>query len=310
VTAWTRPRALRPGDVVGVCAPSGPVPAEALDRGVQSLRTLGFDVRVPPGLLERTRFTAGSLERRLEELTALLTDEGVAAIVCARGGGGALGLLPRLDAELIRGHPKALVGYSDVTFLHLWLHRLGLVTLHGPMVARELADGTFHRDSLWHALTGQGTPYATEADELLPLRAGVAQGRLRGGCLSILASAAGTPWALAPGGEDTILFLEDVDEPPYRIDRMLRQLLASGGLGGVRGIVFGDMKGCSPPLSEGYTLEDVVLDALAGWEGPVALGLSSGHATGPQVTLPLGVPARLECEGEEARFRILEAPVV
>src|SRR4029077_823823 len=135
-----------------------------------------------------------------------------------------------------------------------------------------------------------------------------AEGRLVGGCLSILAAAAGTDWALSPGGEDTILFLEDVDEPPYRIDRMLLQLRESDGLAGGRGVVFGDMKGCSTSVSADYGLEDVIREALAGLEVPVALGLSSGHATGPGVTLPLGVRARLVC-GEEARFEVLEPAV-
>jgi muramoyltetrapeptide carboxypeptidase len=131
---------------------------------------------------------------------------------------------------------------------------------------------------------------------------------LRGGCLSILAAAAGTPWALAPDKEDTILFLEDVDERPYRIDRMLLQLRESGALAGVRGVVFGDMKGCAPRFDESYRLEEVLLDALEGLEVPVALGLSSGHTASPAVTLPLGVKARLRC-GERASFEVLEAAV-
>jgi muramoyltetrapeptide carboxypeptidase len=176
------------------------------------------------------------------------------------------------------------------------------------MVARELADGVYDRASLWHALTGEGSPYAAGEDDLEPLRGGEAEGVLRGGCLSILAAAAGTPWALAPDGEATILFLEDVDERPYRIDRMLLQLRESGALAGVRGVVFGDMKGCAPRFDESYRLEEVLLDALEGLEVPVALGLSSGHTASPAVTLPLGVKARLRC-GERASFEVLEAAV-
>jgi muramoyltetrapeptide carboxypeptidase len=142
----------------------------------------------------------------------------------------------------------------------------------------------------------------------VPLRGGHGEGVVRGGCLSILAAAAGTPWALASGGEDTILFLEDVDERPYRIDRMLLQLRESGALAGVRGVVFGDMKGCAPRLDEPYRLEEVLLEALDGLDVPVALGLSSGHTSSPAVTLPLGVRARLRC-GERASFEVLEAAV-
>jgi muramoyltetrapeptide carboxypeptidase len=303
-----RPRGLRPGDLVGIAAPAGPVDERELRRGAAELESLGFAVSIPEGLFERCGFTAGTLERRLEELQRLYADDTVAAIWCARGGAGAGRLLWRLDEDLVRAHPKLVVGYSDITYLHLYLSRLGLVTLHGPMVARELAAASYDRASLWHAVTGEGSPYVAGEDDLVPLREGHGEGVLRGGCLSILAAAAGTPWALAPKGEDTILFLEDVDERPYRIDRMLLQLRESGAFAGVRGVVFGDMKGCAPRLDEPYLLEGVLLEALEDLGVPVALGLSSGHSSSPAVTLPLGVRARLRC-AEGASFEVLEAAV-
>jgi muramoyltetrapeptide carboxypeptidase len=191
------------------------------------------------------------------------------------------------------------------------MERLGITSLHGPMVARELADGddAYDRASLWHALTGEGAPYASHPDDLVSLAAGKGEGVLRGGCLSLLAAAAGTPWAVRSSDEPTLLFVEDVDEKPYRVDRMLRQLRASGALQGVTGVVFGDMKGCTPSFHDDFRLEDVLLEALEGLEVPIALGLSSGHTTHPNLTLPLGVRARLECWGDEARFEVLEAPV-
>ena len=305
---WVKPRALRGGDLVGVCAPAGPVDRDRLARGVAELESLGFRVRVPDGVGERLRFTAGSAERRLGELHALVSDAEVAGIVCARGGAGSGALLGRLDPGLVAAHPKVFVGYSDATFLHLWMHARGLVTFHGPMAARELADGSYDRDSFLRAVTGEGAPYVSEVDDLIPLRPGAGKGRLLGGCLSILAAAAGTPWALGRHEEPALLFIEDVDEPPYRIDRMLVQLRESGAFDGAAGIVFGDMKGCAPPMLADYALEDVILDALAGLDVPIALGLSSGHAAGPAVTLPLGVRARLTV-GAETRLEILEAAV-
>jgi muramoyltetrapeptide carboxypeptidase len=306
-----KPRALRPGDVLGVATPAGPVEAGALQRGVRELEALGFAVRVGEGALERTGFTAGSIEGRLAQLERLFRDPEIGGIVCARGGAGAGRLLNGLEAGLLRLHAKPLVGYSDITWLHLALGRLGLVSLHGPMVARELAEGeaAYHRESLWHALTGEGDPYVSGPGDLHPLRPGAAEGVLRGGCLSILAAAAGTPWDLRPGGEATILFLEDVDEAPYRIDRMLFQLRAAGALDGVRGIVFGEMKGCSPGADADYALEETVLEALEGLELPVAFGLPSGHATRPNVTLPLGVAARLRCGASEARLEVVEVSI-
>jgi muramoyltetrapeptide carboxypeptidase len=306
-----KPRALRRGDLIGVAAPAGFIEEDRLRRGVAELEALGFAVRVAEGTAERRGFTAGSAAVRLAALEGLLANPDVRAIVCARGGAGVMHLMPHLDPESIRTQAKLVVGYSDVTLLHLLMARAGLTSAHGPMVARELAEGeqAYDRASLWHALTGDGRPYATGPDELVALRDGGAEGTLRGGCLSLLAAAAGTPWALTTEGEPTLLFIEDVDEKPFRIDRMLRQLRAAGAFAGVKGVVFGDMKGCAPPIDADYRLDDVLLEALAGLDVPVALGLSSGHAVGVNVTLPFGVRARLTCQGEDARLEVLEAPV-
>ena len=306
--SWTRPRGLRAGDTLGIAAPSGAFDAERLKRGVLELESLGFRVRVPASIHEQARFAAGSPQRRLEELHGLFSDERVAGIVCARGGAGAIHLLAQLDPHIASAHPKVFVGCSDVTFLHAYLNRLGLVTFHGPMAAGDLGRGSYDRDSFWRTLTGEGGPYATEQDDLVALAPGAGRGRVLGGCLSILASACGTPWALRPDHEGTLLFLEDVNEAPYRIDRHLRQLRHSGAFEGVRGIVFGDMKGCAPPQQADFTLQDVMLDALAGLDVPIALGLSSGHVVSGALTIPLGVQARLTC-GAEARFEVLESAV-
>jgi muramoyltetrapeptide carboxypeptidase len=311
VTVARKARALKPGDLVGVTAPAGPVDEDRLRRGVAELERLGFAVRVADGVLERRGFTAGSADVRLQQLHGLFAEPDVAAIVCARGGAGTIQLLPGLDRELMAANPKLILGYSDITLLHLEMARLGFPSLHGPMVARELAEGdaAYDRASLWHALTGEGDPYASGPDDLVVLAEGKGEGVLRGGCLSLLAAAAGTAWALPPLDEPTILFLEDVDEKAYRLDRMLRQLRASGALQGLAGVVFGDMKGCAPSFHDDYRLEEILLEALEGLDVPVALGLSSGHTPHPNVTLPLGVRARLECLGGEASFAVLEAPV-
>ncbi len=306
----TKPRGLRPGDLVAVAAPAGPIDRGRLDRGVAELERLGFAVRVPDGVLDRSGFTAGSADARLAQLHRLFADPEVRAVVCARGGAGTLHLLPRLDRALVQAQPKLVLGYSDITALHLVLGRLGITALHGPMVVWELAEGeqAYDRASLWHGLTGEGEPWQS-GPELVALQQGQAEGVLRGGCLSLLAACVGTPWALRTAGEPTILFFEDVDERPYRIDRMLRQLRLSGALEGVEGVVLGAMRGCAPGPGAGYSLEEVVLEALSGFDGPVAFGLSSGHVSTPNVTLPLGVPARLTCGGGEARLQACEAAV-
>jgi muramoyltetrapeptide carboxypeptidase len=305
------PPPLARGDRVAVVAPAGPVDRAALEAGLATLAGLGVEPRASEGLGARHLFAAGTRARRLDELNAALADPDVAGIVCARGGAGVLHLLDGLDLEALRARPRRLLGYSDITFLHLVLDREAQVSFHGPMVARELATGLFDRDSLEQGLFGEGAPWAAPEGTLRALRPGAAEGVLRGGCLSILASAVGTPWAFVaePG---TLLFLEDVDEPPYRIDRMLRQLRAAGAFDGVVGCVFGEMAGCAANPANGYRLEEVLVEALAGLEMPVAIGLPSGHTTVPNVTLPLGLRAHLACAAGEAgvprgaAFEVLE----
>ena len=274
------------------------------------IESLGFAVRLGDGVLARRGFTAGSAEARLAQLHGLLAAPDVAAIWCARGGAGLLHLLPHLERARLLAAPKLVVGYSDVTVLHALLGQAGLPSVHGPMVAWEMAEGRYDRASLWHALTGEGAPWTSGPGDLRSLATGVAEGVLRGGCLSLLAALAGTPWASRAEGEPTILFVEDVDERPYRVDRLLRQLRLSHSLDGVVGIVFGEMKGCAPGPDEGYGLDEVLQEALDGLDVPIAAGLSSGHALRPAVALPLGVRARLACEEDGAALlRILEAPV-
>jgi muramoyltetrapeptide carboxypeptidase len=283
------------------------VDPEALARGVSALESLGFRVEAPEGLLARHLHSAGGVERRAAELRGLFVDDSVAGIVCARGGAGAMSLLSLIDAGVAMAHPKPFVGYSDVTALHLLLQRAGLVTFYGPMVAREFADGRADVASFLAALRGEEPSLSFEAG-LRPLRGGCAEGVLRGGCLSLLAAAAGTPWSLDSRGEATLLLVEDVDEPPYRVERMLVQLLLAGGLKDVRGIVFGEMPGCSPAPDAGYTLEDVLLDVVGPLGVPIAIGLNAGHTTGLCATVPLGVRARLDC-GQGASLAVLEGAV-
>jgi len=284
------------------------VEADRVAAGVAELESLGFRVQVPEGLYETTAYTAGPPERRVQELHRLFSDGDVAGIVCARGGAGSARLLPLLDAVLLADHPKVFVGYSDITFLHLFLARLGMVSFHGPMAARGLTAGEYDRASLLHAFTGEGSPYRSEVGELAPLRPGYGEGRIRGGCLSILAAAVGTPWSPLADEEGTLLFVEDVDEKPYRVERMLVQLRQARVLDGVTGIVFGEMRGCGPREDEDYSLEQVVLGALDGLDLPVAFGLPSGHTDRAHATLPLGAWARLDC-GQAARLEVLEPGV-
>lgn len=305
-----KPKALRPGDLVGVCAPSGPVDPDRLQAGVAALEALGLRVRVPDGLAEaRELFMAGPVQRRLDELLALFDDPEIAGIVCARGGAGALQLLARLDPARLCTRPKVFVGYSDATPLHVLLNRRGIVSFHGPMLARDFAGGLADERSFVAAVMGAEAPCALVGEPLVALHPGAGEGTLLGGCLSLLASLVGTPWALRPW-TDTVLFLEDRDEPPYRLERLLWQLRVAGFFERAQGVVFGEMQGCNTGPGAPYRLEDVLRRALDGLDLPIAMGLSSGHTTRPNLTLPLGVRARLDCDDSEARFEVLEPAVV
>ncbi len=207
-----------------------------------------------------------------------------------------------MDLDLIRAHPKPFFAYSDLTGLQLHLlDRLGLPAFHGPMLAADffLEDGV-HLDSFYAALAG--TAYEVSPEQgLRVIKPGEARGTLYGGCLSILVSLLGTPWE--PDTTNRLLFIEDVGAKPYQIDRMLWQLGAAGKMEGIKGIVFGEMLDCASPGAEPDLLEKVITSALADFDGPIAIGLRSGHVSRGNVTLTFGVEAELRA-GDEAYLKI------
>ena len=307
----SKPRALRPGDKVGIVAPASNVNREMLEAGCDGLRRAGYEPFYFESILERDLYFAGSAERRARELEEMFTRDDLRAIVCARGGYGSNYLLPALDSktialEKIAKHPKIFVGYSDLTTLLTWfLDAAGLVTFHGPMVAKDfgVADGV-DLASWQNAVSGAAEWEIGEGSGAKPLVAGEAEGILYGGCLSILVAALGTPYDIQTAG--TILFVEDLAAKPYQIDRMLMQLKLAGKLKDVRGIVFGEMLDCRQGPTQDYTLEEVVLRIVGDLGIPVAFGLRSGHVSRANTTLPMGVKARLEVGGE-VRLKILES---
>ena len=301
-----KPRALRKGDKIGIVAPASNIKRELLEAGCDALRGLGYEPFYFESILERDLYFAGSVARRARELEEMFVRDDIRAIVCARGGYGSNYLLPALDLTKVAAHPKIFVGYSDLTTLLTWFaDKANLVTFHGPMVAKDFAvtDGV---DLLsWqNALSGEEAWAIPEDSGAKPLVPGEAEGILYGGCLSMLVAALGTPYDIHIAG--TILFIEDLAAKPYQIDRMLMQLKLAGKLNGVRGIVFGEMIDCRQSSTQDYTLEEVVLRVVGDLGIPVALGLRSGHVSRANITLPIGVRARLEV-GSEVKLRILEA---
>jgi muramoyltetrapeptide carboxypeptidase len=304
-----KPPALRPGDTVGIVAPASNMKRADFDVGCESLRRAGYRPFYFDSIFDRELYFAGSLERRARELEDMFVRDDVRAIICARGGYGTNYLLEALDLEKIKAHAKIFVGYSDITTLQThFTDAAGLVTFHGPMVAKDW----YHENGVdltsWQAAVS-GTaawdvPLTAAASGLVE---GEAEGILYGGCLSILVASLGTPYQIKTAGR--ILFLEDIAAKPFQIDRMLMQLKLAGLFDNVRGIVFGEMLDCIQSANQGYTLQQVVTRILGDLGVPVAFGIKSGHVTSGNITLPLGVRARITVRSGQVALKILESAV-
>ena len=303
-----KPAAVAPDARIAVIAPASSSKPERLSRGIEALRARGYDAEFGKYAQGRQApYFSGTAEERLADLHAAFADPEIQAIFCTRGGYGSNYLLEDIDLELIRDNPKPLFGYSDMTTVQTWLlDELGLTTFHGPMVAADFAvDGGVHDASFDAALDGD-TITVGPAEGLRILRPGRAQGVMYGGCLSILTASLGTRFA--PQTEGKLLFLEDVGTKPYQIDRMLRQMVLAGKFDGVTGFVFGEMLECASSGTSPDLLEQVILRVLDWFDGPIAIGLRSGHVSHGNVTLPLGIGAELILESEPV-LRYLEPAV-
>lgn len=287
-----KPRALRPGDRIAVVSPASPFKREEFDRGVEELRRLGYEPVWDESVFARDVMVSGSPATRAAAFLKAWFDPSIAALIAVRGGYGSVQLLPLLAADDLRQSPKAFIAYSDNTSLLTWLTTgCGIVAFHGPMIAGRFEKGEagYHRDSFVRALTtamGEVSPA-----ELVALSSGEAEGPLYGGTLTQLLASLSTPFAFDPP-DNCVLFFEEVNERPYKLDRMLTQLQLAGVLQKARAIVFGEMRGCDEPGGS-PAARDVIRKALATFRGPVLFGFPSGHTTGPCWTLPLGIRVRV-----------------
>lgn len=307
LTPLTRPARLRPGAKVAVVAPSGPVPGERLDAGLEILRGWDLDPVVLPHVRDQHPefwYLAGGDQDRARDLTEAWCDPSVSAVICARGGYGAQRMVDLLDWTAIRAAgPKVFVGYSDVTALHeAFAVRTGLATLHGPMVgAATFLKDVPTQESLRATLFEPESVRTLGLDTARTMVPGRARGITFGGCVSLLAADLGTPQA-RPSARGGLLLIEDVGEEDYRLDRFLTQLLRSGGLGGVTGIALGSWAECGP-----YEQVRAVLhDRLGGLGVPVVEELGFGHSE-TALTMPLGVAAVLDAD---ARTLTLDEPAL
>ncbi len=309
-----RPPALRRGDTVGLITPATYVSdPDRLALAARTMSYFGLRMKLGRNVGKRLGYLGGTDQERLDDLHAMFRDPEVKAVFAIRGGYGSMHLLDRIDYALIRKNPKIFLGYSDITAMHLAIQRhAGLITFHGPMVLADFTDFTqaCFRRALFDAAPLGTVANPPETNALRPahpmrtIRGGKARGRLIGGNLTLVCSTMGTPYEIDTRGR--ILMLEDVDEQPYSIDRMLTQLRLAGKLEAAAGIVFGECHDCKPrefqPAFESTLSLGEVLDNLLGnLKIPVVTGLTIGH-TGDQLTLPLGAPATLDADKGELAF--------
>jgi muramoyltetrapeptide carboxypeptidase len=300
-----KPPRLAPGDFIGVLAPAGPVAEEEIQPGIEAFESLGFHVLPSPNLLRREGYLAGSDDLRLHDFHTMFGDDRVKAIICARGGYGSLRLFDRIDFDLIKRHPKILVGYSDITSLLLAVYRrANLVTLHGPVLKDITRNRGRNLELLVRLLT---------SDELItlrfnaakPIREGSASGRLIGGNLSLLTHLLGTPFM--PSLKGALLFIEERGEAPYRIDRMLTQLRLSGLLDKCAGLMIGTFEECG----EVSDVTSLIEERLSDLPVPIMIGLPVGHGE-ENLAMPIGVKAVLDTSRMTLRLkeRCTAAPAI
>jgi muramoyltetrapeptide carboxypeptidase len=304
-----RPPALKAGDRLALVAPASPFDTGEFEAGVAEIRALGFDPVYDDRLFARRGYVAGEAAARAAAFEAAWSDPHVAGLIGVRGGYGSAQILPFLGRDRLMRAAKVFVGYSDLTALLTVLTcQCGLVSFHGPTVAGRLgrAESGYDRASFLRVLTEPAAAGEIGGVELESLVGGEAAGPLVGGTLTQLAASLGTPFAFVPP-PGAILFLEDIAERPYRLDRLLTQLRLAGTLDRVGGILLGTFPRCDEPGGE-PTVRAMFADNLRGLRGPVLFGFPSGHVDGPAVTLPFGVRTRIVA-GPQSRVVIEEAAV-
>ena len=302
-----RPRALEPGDTIAVVSPASPFSRGEFDAGIAELQRLGFNPIFDESVFAREPMVSGPPALRARAFLDALRNPDVRAIIAVRGGYGSVEILPFLDADELRASRKIICGYSDITSLLVYsVCHAGLVAFHGPMLDRRLSRGIegYHLESFINAVQRVAPMGELRPGGLSVLKAGKAQGMLIGGTLTQVAASLGTPYALRLD-RPSILFLEDVNERPYKLRRMLMQLKLAGVFDHVTGVVRGSMAQCDEPALQAC---DVVASCFDDFDGPVLSGFPSGHGEAPTWTLPFGVRASMDTA--DGGVLIIEEPAV
>ena len=307
-----KPKALKYGDTIGVIAPAGPVSRETVKLGRRALENMGFRVKLGRSCFGSYGYLSARDEVRARDINEMFSDSNMQGIICLRGGYGTTRLLNLIDYENIKSNPKVFVGYSDITALHTAFNKkCGLITFHGPMVASDMAEGIdyFSKNSMLNAITKTeplGIIKNPQGELIKCLVPGIAEGELVGGNLALICSTIGTAFEI--NTKNKILFLEDIGEKPYKIDRMLIQLLDSGKLHELKAMVLGDWSDCEEIQGEhSLSLMEVFNDILRPLNIPIIYNIKAGHCY-PKVTLPLGVLSRVD--GEKCQLIIQESALI
>ncbi|MCF3943775.1 S66 peptidase family protein [Oceanobacillus alkalisoli] len=291
------PKALKKGDTIGIIAPASPPNMKRLGKAIPFFTNFGLRVKVGKNIAKVSGYLAGTDEERLADFHEMIADEEVKAIIIARGGYGTPRLASSLNYDLIASHPKVIWGYSDITYLHVAIQqKAGLVTFHGPMPASDLASPDIEERTLAsfsQLLRPTSLQYSENLSSLEVLRVGEASGKLVGGNLTLLTSTLGTPFEVDTAGK--ILFIEDVNESPYRIDSMLNQLKLSGKLAQAAGVAIGSFTQIKANSTSSYTLDEIFHHYLSDLPLPVMSGFEIGHCS-PNIGIPLGVPATMNTQ--------------
>ncbi|WP_303740649.1 S66 peptidase family protein [Lutispora saccharofermentans] len=306
-----KPKPLKKGDTIGLIAPSSPVGRSKAQACIDWVIAMGYRVKWGESIFGERGYLSGSDELRAYDINSMFGDKEVDAVFCIRGGYGSMRLLDKLDYELIRNNPKIFIGFSDITALHTaFYQKTDLITFHGPMVAGYAKKNL---DSLSRDYMDRALMKAEPLGEIInppdiPIKAyngGCASGKLVGGNLSLLADTMGTPYEIDTKGK--ILLIEEVEERPYKIDRMLLQLKLGGKFKDAAGIVIGDWAGCVPEEGkESLAIEEIIEDIVVPCGKPILSGYKIGHCT-PNITVPIGAEACIDCS--DIRFAITEAAV-
>lgn len=283
------------GSTIGLISPASPEVPEKIGKGAEYLKSLGFNIKTGKHIYDKMGYLAGSDTQRALDLMEMFKDDSVDMVLCIRGGYGTMRMLPYVDFDIIRHNPKIFAGFSDITtLLNIIAERCGLITFHSPMVSSNLSDEYTLKSFVGTFMHGD-TPYTIKNPDSIPAECnikGIEEGTLVGGNLSLITSTLGTPYEI--NTENKILFIEDVEEEPYSIDRMLTQLLLGGKLQSCRGFILGQFTNCSLPHYErSLTLEQVIEDRILSLNKPTLSNFMSGHSY-PKLTLPIGAKIRLD----------------